>query len=492
MKAEEKELSFIQNSSLLEVPFFQRGYVWNEENWAELLDNLLDENQSHFIGSIILKSQPGDASEPFERTLIIDGQQRLTTLSILLRACFDSFASSSENKDWIAQQHSYMTKSLLCQDAEYADKVCTKILHSRLDADDYDAVIRGAWTKRYHQIMESRDEEGKREFTSKILDCYYYFRRELSRRPPEEKYMLWDILIGTEAKILVKIDLESEENEQAIFDTVNRTGVRLRSSDTIKNALFQRALEWAENDKAQKQSIIDFYIDSWEKTFLRDAEDLEFWQSVRPVGRLSRDNFEILLSCVALIKGFYSPLEHRLSDLPVLYKNHVKDSRVEDIEILVDEICSYATTYRKNFELFSGSTRYPFRDRRGRLDYNLVSSEMSTFDPFILKTLHENINQARNKVTKDVLELFAQLESYVTRHIICGVSTKGFNKECLSLVHDKKTIADLMRDKDSELNNSAIEASANRMRRTLEGYELNPDLHVAVVNPQEIAAVKLK
>ena len=55
MKASETEFGFMSASMSIEIPYFQRGYVWNEENWEELLENLLDDKQSHFLGSIILK-----------------------------------------------------------------------------------------------------------------------------------------------------------------------------------------------------------------------------------------------------------------------------------------------------------------------------------------------------------------------------------------------------------------------------------------------------
>jgi uncharacterized protein with ParB-like and HNH nuclease domain len=90
----------MQNPLILEIPFFQRGYVWDEDNWGELLDDLLDMHQSHFIGSIILKKQLQTESGVTERCLVIDGQQRLTTLSILLRACFDNLDFTGKSDEF--------------------------------------------------------------------------------------------------------------------------------------------------------------------------------------------------------------------------------------------------------------------------------------------------------------------------------------------------------------------------------------------------------
>ena len=87
MKAEAMSLTFLGNEGLVRIPFFQRGYVWNIENWDDILTDLLDFNKSHFLGSLILKQLEKQTGKPKE-VLVIDGQQRLTTLSVLVRTLF--------------------------------------------------------------------------------------------------------------------------------------------------------------------------------------------------------------------------------------------------------------------------------------------------------------------------------------------------------------------------------------------------------------------
>lgn len=72
----------------MEVPFFQRAYVWNQDNWEELLNTLSQEPSSIFLGAVILQKREKDGSH-VKSYAVIDGQQRLTTLSILLCACYD-------------------------------------------------------------------------------------------------------------------------------------------------------------------------------------------------------------------------------------------------------------------------------------------------------------------------------------------------------------------------------------------------------------------
>jgi len=84
MKAEGKSANFLKNNnSFYRVPYFQRGYVWDKDNWNGIWNELSAENASTYLGAIVLKN-----NETNEKT-IIDGQQRLTTLTILMRALYD-------------------------------------------------------------------------------------------------------------------------------------------------------------------------------------------------------------------------------------------------------------------------------------------------------------------------------------------------------------------------------------------------------------------
>lgn len=87
MEAHAKSLAFVGNEGKIKIPFFQRGYVWEEKNWEDLVSELLNFKRNHFLGSLILKQQKVTSGE-IKEVLVIDGQQRLTTLSILLKAIY--------------------------------------------------------------------------------------------------------------------------------------------------------------------------------------------------------------------------------------------------------------------------------------------------------------------------------------------------------------------------------------------------------------------
>ena len=144
MKAEAKSLRFLGESpQKLTIPFFQRGYVWKKENWEELLRCLCDKNAKPFLGSIIIKNV--GTVNPTEAQ-VIDGQQRLTTLTLLSKAIYDTLTL---NKDKLEGKDPYEEydddddkygkselKSFLFYKVNAADpfkKAKVKIEHSKVD-----------------------------------------------------------------------------------------------------------------------------------------------------------------------------------------------------------------------------------------------------------------------------------------------------------------------------------------------------------------------
>jgi uncharacterized protein with ParB-like and HNH nuclease domain len=466
MKAAEVGFSFIQDSMVLEVPFFQRSYVWAEDNWGELLENFLDGNQSHFVGSIILKNQSDTVTSAVEKNMIIDGQQRLTTMSILLKACYDSLCIKGEGlkarQVWISEQANKMKNSLLYKKEASSSEWNAKICHSHLDADDYNAVIRGCWTENYQDII--CEDEQTREKPSNVLLCYHYFRNALTLVTPEELRYIWELLVDDTAKMMVKIDLDPDENEQTIFDTVNSTGVQLTSSDTIKNVIFQRAMESAGKDQSDRDAVIELYSDFWKATFLNDTECLEFWQKKTLARRLVRNNQEILLSAFAIIKGFFDSTSQKKSELPQVYKRYIKNFSIEALHSFVEEICRYADTFRDHFVGYDVTTSYIVGDGKLRLLHALYKFGIPAFEPYVLELLHVNNLKKKSVIPKEINEEFLQLESYIARHMACDVSIKSFDNECLSLLNNEKTLQDLFREKDEYINNDAIERSYRKYR----------------------------
>lgn len=231
--------------SMLHIPFFQRQYVWSKDNWEELFNTFLEE-RTPFIGSIIVKR----LLDQKNGVDVIDGQQRLTTLSILIKAFYDNL--DDEDKDTAKNDILtifYSSKSILSK--EYS----LRLNHSRLDREDFEKVMS------FKYVLE--DEDKKKD--TGIVGCYRYFSNRISLLKSENSSAFIEIfekLMDENFSYLVLIELSPEADEQTIFDTLNTTGVMLTASDTIKNVIYKTLGKMYEDEGfiEPQEKLINFYI----------------------------------------------------------------------------------------------------------------------------------------------------------------------------------------------------------------------------------------
>lgn len=426
MKAEAMSLTFLGNEGVVKIPFFQRGYVWDKTNWDDLLTDLWDTSKSHFLGSLILKQTEKQSGKPKE-VLVIDGQQRLTTLSILIRALYNSFTDDvKENCKQSINTHLYYKKNQTDKDLHI------KIIHSRLDAKYYEKVINNEFSDgEFDRIIVADEREKIKSMDNKILQCYKYFIERLKSETGKQKEDLFNALLDTENKILVLIDLSEKDDEQAIFDTINSAGVRLSGADIVKNALFQKALELIDKE----EDVLNLYKENWDDVFSKDDDANLFWDKPRSTGRLMRDNNEILLHSIAVINNFFDPDKHTLSDLSSLYKEYINSLDKDALVSFISEISKYANLYREKIMVFDKSTLFSYEDHTQRLFHILDVCEISTFHPYILSLFYKYKDD--ETFLKDDLY---KLEKYVIRRMITKEETKSYNKLCKEFIKNNKLI----------------------------------------------------
>jgi uncharacterized protein with ParB-like and HNH nuclease domain len=418
MEAKARAFTFLDQEQRIKVPFFQRKYVWKEENWKDLLAELSNTNRTHFLGSIILKQQVPITGEPKE-ALIIDGQQRLTTLSVLLKALFDTFPADqkanclSDIRQYLFYKKNKTDKSHLI-----------KINHSQVDA------------KAFTQVMQA-ELDGKppvgevTESDGKILQCYSFFFKQLSARDFAVNEAMYNWLLNNQNEILVVIDLKVDDDEQAIFDTINSAGVRLSAADIIKNALFQKVIEF----EGEVEATI-FHNETWGEVISEDLENSKFWEKQFVTGRLKRDNIEILLHSIAVIKGFYDPDIDTLADLSKLYKKKIASFNTKDeLRAFINDIKDYAVIYKTKIPVFKKETMFSYEDFEQRLFHILDRFEITTFHPFILSVYKQCADDANR-----LLSIFSVLESFVIRRVLSKYEVKSFNKFCKEFIDNPSAL----------------------------------------------------
>lgn len=455
MQAHETELGFLQKDMRLEIPYFQRPYVWVEKNWEDLFENLIDEKQSHFLGSIILK-RIHTVSGQIERFSVIDGQQRLTTLTILLKACYDNLDLSELPDEIVSETNTKLRMMLYYKENELSTKKEVKILHSRLDSKDFISVIDGSIRSKLDKIvLDSEEKKDLPATESGILKCYKYFNNRFLNNA-DQAARIWNLLLSKQQKFLVKIDLEPDENEQAIFDSVNSSGVRLTCADTIKNALFQKVMEFAGSDEDSQAEVVNLYKDYWEKTFIGDSAITKYWSTEQRMGRISRDNLELLLHCIALIKGFFDPEKHNMSDLADVYKSYVSGLSKAELHAFVKEIADYGVIYKKYFAVSDSTTSFEYCNDVQRLFHILAVCDVSTLHSYILMLLKIHPADEDGNLPQELIDELKNIETMVIRHTLCKASTKNFNKVCALLIAGKTTIQNEMSSKRDLVDDTTV------------------------------------
>ena len=423
MKADAMSFNFLANEGAVKIPFFQRGYVWGESNWEDMLSDLLDEKKNHFLGSLILKQQEQQSGK-MKEVSVIDGQQRLTTLSILIKALFDGLPEDTQTNCKNAVYPCLFFKKNITDST-----LNVKIQHSRVDASFYSKVINGLTNEEIENVSDK---------SHSILKCYGFFRKKLKEQSLDANKGLLNRLLNNENKILVLIDLSDKEDEQAIFDTINSAGVRLSGADIIKNALFQKAIEVCgdNNDEVNK-----LYLDCWDSVFSSDEDTINFWETSRPTGRLMRDNIEILLHSISVIKNIFDPDKHTLSDLSSLYKNFINSLDKEGLFSFANEIKDYAKLYREKIAAFNRSSLFNFTDNKHRLLHILEVCEISTFHPYLL-----SLFKKYEEDEKTLNIRLSEIEKLIVRRMISKAETKNYNKLCKDFINDDNQPTSLLKD----------------------------------------------
>ena len=293
MEAEAKSLRFLGEYKELVVPFFQRRYVWKKDNWEELLQNFEQSATPPFLGSVILKEESGNQST------IIDGQQRLTTITILAKALYDSL--SAECKKPNSGIRNSIENYLFYRDnaADDFEDSQIRICHSQIDKQRYDRIISAEMLPQCGGIDLDTINEG----SSRIEQCYHFYREALRDQGDDALKRLFNLMFDKDKKVLVLIELkQGDVNEQVIFDTINRAGVHLSTADIIKNNLYKHFLSNAGTNSDRQKKVTSVYKTCWDKIFYGEQKTASIWESERVFGNVRHTNLEFLLYCVACIK----------------------------------------------------------------------------------------------------------------------------------------------------------------------------------------------
>lgn len=375
MKAEEKRfLRFLEwaDKSFV-IPVYQRNYDWKKEQCKQLFDDLIqitkDDFRTHFLWTIVAYSDDGYGQE----LLVIDGQQRLTTLSLLLLAIYKtldtwSLQSVAANKEKIYNEfliNKYST-----------DK--TKKIRLKPVKDDREA---------FNSIFEWERKEN-----SNIVVNYDYFFERIQK----QEVSIDDLYKAIEHLIIVEILLKKwEDDPQLIFESLNSTWLDLSEADKVRNFILMK-----ENTDTQER----FYKDYWYKIEVNTRFD---------VSRFLRDYLTFKERRIPNISKVYQTFkEYIQKDFP-------------NIEDLLKDLLRFSSY----FQIILTSSDEDREVSKVLKRINKLETEVAF--PFLLE-LYSNLEKWIIS-KKDILTILLSIESFVFRRFICDIPTNALNKVFMQL-----------------------------------------------------------
>lgn len=386
MEANKRTINDIFNGNrVLEIPFFQRAYVWEEPQWERLLDdmeNVSENKKPYFLGSVILKQQQTSTGyQVGDRRTLIDGQQRMTTLNILFKVlCLKT------NQNGIFGRIFRLISN---------DNIA--LWHNHNDTVSFNKIL---------NLTSEDDLEGE----DLIIEAYRYFKHNIN----PEKLSINNILTNI---MFVGIDLGVDEDEQQIFDTINSLGVRLTTAELLKNYFFHR-----EN--------VEAYNSVWKEVFEKDKETIDFWDKDITAGRSIRENIDLFFYSFLQIKIQDSTLKVTTEDKKLFtkveglfdsYKKFIKDYSIDKTEI-IQEIKGYAKIYRDNIDF--DAIDYELTSEYGidRINAIIFGLDNTTLIPYVLFAL----KKVQDEIERNLI--FKYLESFIMRRMVCHDTTKNYNQ----------------------------------------------------------------
>ena len=358
------------------IPVYQRNYDWKMEHCKQLYDDLVkvirQNRKSHFFGSIVSVQSESGTMEEF---LIIDGQQRLTTISLLLLAIYHLLSSGK----------------MVSRDHQLTDKILKKYLIDEYEPEEKRIKLKPIKNdQKAFGILFDQDEEYIPDSNLTINYRYFYDRIQHGELDIDE---LFDAICKLE---IINISLNHEDNPQLIFESLNSTGLNLSEGDKIRNYI----LMGLPNDQQTK-----FYEKYWNR--IESYTDYD-------VSSFVRDYLSIKQQSTPNMNSVYPT-----------FKKYVEDAEVADIEPLLKDLLEYAKRYA--FLIKGGHSD----ERLNSCIYRLNRLSTSVTRPFLLEVIR--LSESGALTADELIEVFHFTESYLFRRAICDLPTNALNKIFLLL-----------------------------------------------------------
>ena len=374
MKVDEERLTkLLEGNRQFVVPIYQRTYDWHDLHCKQLYDDIVEVGSSeddltHFIGAITYHS-PREAIQPVSRHQLIDGQQRITTLMLLLVALKHVF------KEQVDEQQSAMIDQLLYNNRivpEHGER------HLKMRLNEDDRVV-------FDEILKS----GQTNHTGNISANYNWLCKQMEEH--QSVGILDVIWRGIQRLTTVHIEIGDRDNAQRIFESMNSTGLDLSKTDLIQNFLLMTDdLEW------------------------QDDVFKKYWLPMEKIFGDNLSKFDDYFRCYLIMKR-----RSTVKRKQVYYEFKKYSKQLNKKDLLVDLL--------KHAELYAmlALDKRHSSDRLEKLLANIRSLDTDVADPLLLNILNDH---EVDRIDEDsASELFELIDSYLLRCAVVG-TTKNLNR----------------------------------------------------------------
>jgi len=377
-------LSLLDGKKQFNIPIYQRTYSWKLKQCQQLFDDILmvggnAEQKSHFIGSVVYFQPSVAPTTSVPEYLVIDGQQRLTTVSLLLLALIHFLKKHDddliEEESWEEIQESYLVNRHKKDDSKY------KLLLTRRDKETYSAIV--------NEMEVSSDD------SSRVVENYEFFKKKLTKENIEQVYH------GIKKLIIVDVILERDKDDpQLIFESLNSTGLDLSQADLIRNYILMGQPVSVQTELYEKywypmEKLFGDKID-WLKWFFRDY--------------------------LTMKKNEIPKIEH----IYEAYKDFLKgENGPASISDAVRDLYTFSQYYTQ-------MVLHTEKDQELLALFKEISKlKMDVAYPFLIACYHDYKNGHIEK--SELIEILQIVKNYVFRRAICGIPTNSLNKTFASL-----------------------------------------------------------
>lgn len=420
-------MSIFEAKQRLEIPLFQRQYVWNEEDqwlplWEDIERKFIEaiecriDTPNHFLGAMVLDQKQTPTGHVILRQ-VIDGQQRLTTLQIFLAALRDFCRHVKCAEIATEVEQSLFNKGMM--DNRDVDQF--KVWPTKLDRQQFTDVVSAGTREELLKLYPTKRKKYSRKDDPKprMVEAYFFFFGTLQEfflgEEGEPPFAVDDPIDGRlekclqalkSALLVVIIDLDRDDDPQVIFETLNARGQPLLPADLIRNYIFLRA-------RRENLDADDMYERYWSQF------DDEFWRDEIKQGRLKRPRSDIF------IQHLLSSRQAR--DVPIkhLYVEYKHWSESVETSLPVSDELELLSQQGQNYRRLVAPEE---GDPISHLSSFIRTFEVSTLYPLVLAFFEAEPSD------DEWARIGTIFESYILRRAICDLTTKNYNKAFLGVL----------------------------------------------------------